>query len=45
MNYDHLADRWVMSQFALPNYPSGPFYQCFAVSTTPDPLGAWYRYA
>jgi hypothetical protein len=44
-NYDHLADRWVMSQFALPNYPSGPYYQCFAVSTTPDPLGAWYRYA
>ena len=45
VNYDHLADRWVMSQFALPNYPSGPFYQCFAVSTTPDPTGSWYRYA
>lgn len=44
-NYDHLADRWVMSQFSLPNYPSGPYYQCFAVSTSPDPLGAWYRYA
>lgn len=44
-NYDHLADRWVMSQFALPNYPNGPFYQCIAVSTTPDPLGTWYRYA
>ncbi len=43
-NYDHLADRWVMSQFALPNYPNGPFYQCFAVSQTPDPLGQWYRY-
>ena len=42
--YDHLADRWVMTQFALPNYPSGPFYQCFAVSTTGDPLGAWNRY-
>ncbi|HXI45544.1 MAG TPA: hypothetical protein VNH13_04535, partial [Candidatus Acidoferrales bacterium] len=42
--YDHLADRWVMTQFALPNYPSGPFYQCFAVSTTGDPLGSWYRY-
>ena len=34
-----------MSQFALPNYPSGPFYQCFAISTSPDPLGSWYRYA
>ena len=42
-NYDPLADRWVMSQFAL-NYPVGPFHQCFAVSQTPDPLGAWYRY-
>ncbi|MGB9724147.1 MAG: hypothetical protein ACPL7G_09650, partial [Chloroflexia bacterium] len=42
--YDPLADRWVMSQFALPNYPSGPFYQCFAVSQSPDPLGSWYRY-
>ena len=42
--YDHLADRWMMSQFALPNYPRGPFYQCIAVSQTPDPLGAWYRY-
>ena len=44
VNYDHLADRWVMSQFALPNYPNGPFYQCFAVSTSPDPLSTWYRY-
>jgi len=42
--YDHLADRWMMSQFALPNYPRGPFYQCIAVSQTPDPTGAWYRY-
>ncbi len=47
--YDHLADRWVMSQFALPNYnpPSssaGPFYECVAVSTTGDPTGSWYRY-
>ena len=42
--YDHLADRWMMSQFALPRYPRGPFYQCLAVSQTADPLGAWYRY-
>jgi hypothetical protein len=45
VQYDHLADRWLMSQFALPNYPSGPFYQCLAVSATADPLGSWYRYA
>jgi Fibronectin type III domain len=43
--YDEVADRWLMSQFALPNYPNGPFYQCVAVSTTGDPLGAWNRYS
>jgi hypothetical protein len=43
--YDPLADRWFMSQFALPNHPSGPFYQCIAVSTSGDPTGSWYRYA
>jgi hypothetical protein len=42
--YDALADRWMISQFALPNYPNGPFYQCIAVSQTPDPLDAWYLY-
>jgi hypothetical protein len=42
--YDHLANRWVLSQFALPNYPNGPFYECVAVSTTGDPTGSWYRY-
>ena len=42
--YDPLADRWLMSQFALPSFPNGPFYQCVAVSTTADPLGTWYRY-
>ena len=43
--YDRLANRWLISQFALPNYPSGPFYQYIAISQTPDPTGAWYRYA
>ena len=42
--YDPLADRWLMSQFALPNYPSGPYYQCIAISQTGDPTGAFYRY-
>ena len=32
------------SQFALPNFPDGPFYQCFAVSTTSDPTGDYYQY-
>jgi hypothetical protein len=43
--YDAQADRWFASQFALPNYPSGPFYQMIAISETGDPLGAWFRYA
>ena len=43
--YDQLADRWIISQFALgPSY-TGPYYQCVAVSQTGDPTGAWYRYA
>ncbi len=40
--YDHLADRWLMSQFAL-NFPND-FHQCIAISQTGDPTGAWYRY-
>ena len=48
VRYDHLADRWVMSQLAIPNsffgLLFGPFYECIAVSATPDPLGAYYRY-
>ena len=48
VRYDHLADRWVMSQLAVPNsflgILFGPFYECIAVSATPDPLGAYYRY-
>lgn len=43
--YDHLADRWIITQFSLPNYPNGPFYELLAVSQTPDPLGAWHRYS
>jgi PKD repeat protein len=43
--YDEYADRWIATQFALPNYPSGPFYEMIAVSQTSDPTGAWYRYA
>ena len=44
--YDRAADRFLISQFALPNYPSGPFYECIAVSQGPNPLtSGWYRYA
>ncbi|MBI3173982.1 MAG: hypothetical protein HYZ25_09695 [Chloroflexi bacterium] len=41
--YDQLADRWMVSQFAVPGGSSG-YHQCIAVSQTGDPTGAWYRY-
>ncbi len=44
VKYDRQADRWVFSQFALPNFPDGPFYQCFAVSKTNDPTGEYWQY-
>jgi Bacterial Ig-like domain len=42
VEYDSIAGRWVVSQFAT-NGP--PYYQCVAVSQTSDPLGAYNRYA
>ncbi|MBW1779561.1 MAG: hypothetical protein JRL30_02365 [Deltaproteobacteria bacterium] len=41
--YDPLADRWVLSQFAVCEGP--PYYECIAVSQTADPTGAYYLYA
>lgn len=42
IQYDVIANRWFATQFTT----SGtPFYQCIAVSQTPDPEGAYYRYA
>lgn len=43
--YDQLAQRWVLSQFAVGDEATGPFYQCIAVSQTSDATGAYYRYA
>jgi hypothetical protein len=42
--YDHLADRWVASQFAV-STSNNKYYELIAVSQTGDPLGAWNRYA
>jgi MYXO-CTERM domain-containing protein len=47
--YDSIADRWLVSQFSLPNYGDGsnprpPSYACVAVSTTGDPTGPYARY-
>lgn len=43
--YDQYSDRWLVTQFSLPNYPSGPFYELVAVSKTADPAGAYWLYA
>jgi uncharacterized repeat protein (TIGR01451 family) len=44
--YDHEAQRWFVSRFAAQNSNPPPnWYQCFAISQTPDPTGAYYRYA
>lgn len=40
--YDQFADRWLLTQFTA----AGPlYYNCVAISQTPDPTGAYYRYA
>ena len=44
--YDHIADRWVVSDFAFPSFPGVSFYQCVGVSKTSDPVsGGWWLYA
>jgi hypothetical protein len=48
VQYDQLADRWVLSQFAFSienGVPQAPFFQCVAVSTTPDPQGTYFAYS
>jgi hypothetical protein len=44
--YDHLADRWVLSQFAVPNGAgTPPTFECVAVSQTANPAaGTWFLY-
>jgi Carboxypeptidase regulatory-like domain len=39
--YDHLADRWFVTQFSV---NTGNYHQCVAVSQTGNPTGAYYRY-
>lgn len=41
--YDHLADRWLISQLGAA-FTGPPFHQCIAISQTDDPIGAYYRY-
>ena len=42
VRYDAIADRFVLTQFAIKN---PQFLECIAVSQTPDSSGAYYRYA
>jgi hypothetical protein len=45
--FDHLANRWLFSQIAIDSDPASPDvggHQCFAISTTSDPRGPYYRY-
>lgn len=41
VQYDQLADRWILTQFSV---GIGNFRQCVAVSQTSDATGAWHRY-
>jgi hypothetical protein len=44
--YDHMADRWVISDFAWPSFPGSSFWECIGVSQSPNPVaGPWVLYA
>lgn len=44
--YDHLADRWIVTDFAFPAFPGTSFYQCIGVSKTSNPVtGGYWLYA
>ena len=42
VQYDKLAQRWVLTQFSV---STTPYLQCVAVSTSPDATGSYNRYA
>jgi hypothetical protein len=42
VQYDKIANRWILTQFAV---ETTPFLQCVAVSTTSDATGTYNRYA
>ena len=48
LQFDRMAQRWVLSQFAFnvsAGSPVAPYLQCIAVSTSTNPLGTWNRYS
>ncbi|MCX6245265.1 MAG: hypothetical protein NTU98_11240 [Bacteroidetes bacterium] len=42
--YDDQADRWFITNYFMPNYPSAPYFIFIGVSQTSDPAGSWYRW-
>src|ERR1043166_3017766 len=42
VQYEKLADRWILKQFAV---FATPYTPCVAVSATPDPTGMYFRYS
>src|SRR5574338_485282 len=42
VQYDKLANRWILTQFSV---STTPYLQCVAVSTTSDATGSYYRSA
>ena len=44
VQYDKIANRWVLTQFAV-GTGTPPFLQCVAVSTTSDATGTYNRYS
>lgn len=42
INYDQMANRWMIAQFSV---STTPYTECVAISQTSDPTGAWYRFS
>lgn len=42
VQYDKMANRWILTQFSV---STTPYLQCVAVSTTSDATGSYYRYS
>ena len=41
VKFDQLAQRWIITQFALGATRTGPFADCVAISQTADATGSW----
>jgi hypothetical protein len=49
VQYDQFAKRWLLTQFAFArdaaNKRVPPFYECIAITTSPDPTGKYFAYS